>query len=864
TKNIDLFVIDEAHNLRSKSGSRHDAVLDLLQQHPDARILLLTATPINNSLMDIANQIQLASKGRRVSVNVPYVRPNSKDTEMLDFFEALKRIQTLIKKAERSGEDVENILNVVKPTIHAGLRHYLVRSTRQGVEAEGGIIDKTGEKKAFPTSIVESIEYKYQGDITSKIYDTIGQSVDIAFEGLDPRHLNLLLMSEFTQQTSHPLDFINRFNSNPDYMYEMFSLPDNITDELGNLFLKDSVKTLVPNILQCVFMLGFAPYKPESYKHDYYDKTVEEIRALQDVPDNLRIQLSVHNILQVTWLKRMESSASALLSSIENYRWRIDLFEKYLDIGYIVNLSEASLLESDYNDGADIDQAFDDYEEYLRKKEQLIAEGKDDSELKKYGVERRIANPKIYNIDQIKKDIMRDKKILQLLSELLQSITLPEHDTKMQNLVKHLKKVLSSRKYGKKVVVFSFFADTINYLRDNLKDVIAGSIPDFEYRSAFIHGHAQDTEKIVRRFSPKAKKYKIKPEENEIDFLFSTDILSEGQNLQDAGYLINYDLHWNPVRMIQRNGRINRLGSDYSDVLIANMKPTDELEVYLRLVNRLERKIKTIRNTVGLDQGVLTSRDVNPIEFIEKYYEDGTLPEPDDDLLADSDEHIIALRTFLAENSENQQYIERIKNMPKGKWNYLPQKSHHPNSSIALVRAIGKTKETEKTISELFFVDVKCQDEYVATYLEYNQALDLIKTAPDDNDSSLDQIDIDRLKVISRSKAEAKRQANNPETIYKIKPSFEKALIVLSEYFDTRVDLKGTIEQGVTTIDLEKELERVLRRVIKEIKKDGTVYPGTIKSFEKIFKKIQENTSEGKVIQEVEGVLYYADKPDQS
>lgn len=860
TKNIDLFVIDEAHNLRSSSGSRHDAILELLQQHQNSHILLLTATPINNSLMDITNQIQLASKGKRNSINVPYIRPSSKDIEMLDFFEALKRIQNLIKRSEKNGDDVEEVLNVVKPTIHAGLRHYLVRSTRQGVEAEGGIIDSNGNNKVFPKSIVESIDYKYSDAITSVVNGSIGLQIETAFEGIDPRNLNLLLMSEFTQQSLHPLDFVNNIKSKKDFEYELFNLKENITDELGKLFLYENVKSIVPNILQCVFLLGFTPYKPEVYKQKYYCKTVEEIRNLKDVPENLRIQLSIHNILQITWLKRMESSGSALLNSINNYLSRIQLFEKYLNMGFIVSLNEASLLESDYNDGEDLEQAFEDYEAYLSEKDKLISEGKDESELKKYGVEKKPADSKVYMIDQMKKDILRDKRILYFLKEILKDISSPEHDIKMNKLADHLLSVISSGKYGKKILVFSFFADTIKHLEENLNKVISSHLPDFELKSEYIYGNGKNKEEIVRRFSPKSKKYALNQDDIEINYLFSTDILSEGQNLQDAGYLINYDLHWNPVRMIQRNGRINRLGSDFSQVLIANMKPTDELEVYLRLVNRLERKIKTIRNTVGLDQGVLTSKDVNPIEFIEKYYIDGVLPEPDDELLADNDEHIIELRTFLAKNKNNSEYINGVQNIPKGKWNYLPSKSHYPNRSIALAEATGMTKESEKKISELFFIDIECFGEHKASYIEYNQALDLIKTTSDDNRKVLDQIKYDRLKVISRSSAEAKRQASNPEYLFKIKPSFERALLVLNDYFDSRVDLKRTIEYGVTTIDLESTLNATLRQVNKELKKDGTIYPGTIKKFEEIFKKIQLNTSEEKIMTDAKGILYYAGK----
>lgn len=294
-------------------------------------------------------------------------------------------------------------------------------------------------------------------------------------------------MSEFTQQTSHPLDFMKEITNNPTSMCDLFNLNESSTEELDNILNADPEMSLVPNILQAVFLLGFTPYKPEVYKHKFYGKTIEEINSFNNVPNNLRIQMSVHNILQITWLKRMESSGSALLTSIKNYVKRMDLFEKYLDRGYVVNLSEASLLESDYNDGEDIDKAFDDYEKYLKEKEQYIAEGKDEKELKKYGVEKRKANPKVYNIDQMKRDMERDRKILNLLIDMLEKVARPENDIKMKQLAEHLYKTIKSNEYGKKAVVFSFFADTVQYLKDNLGNIMREYISDFDERAEFIY-----------------------------------------------------------------------------------------------------------------------------------------------------------------------------------------------------------------------------------------------------------------------------------------------------------------------------------------------------------------------------------------
>lgn len=859
-KKIDLFVIDEAHNLRSNSGQRHDTILELLQQHPNAHVLLLTATPINNSLMDIANIIQIASKGKLTSVNVSYARPDGSGTELLDFYVALKRIQTEIRKAEKSGEDIETLLEKVKPTIHEGLRHYLVRSTRQGVEAEGGIIDKiTGEKKAFPKSAVTSIKYEYDKSITDYFYNSIGNHIIDTFEGIDPRLVNLNFMTEFTQRTSHPLDFLNEFLIDESKISTRLPIINDLKNQ--KLYLNSPIHNLVQNVLQLVFIMGFTPYRPELYQHKYWNKTIEEISELKDVSSEVKIQLAVHNVLQITWLKRMESSAAALLYSVMNYEKRMQLFEKYLNKGFIVNLMDANLLESDYNNGEDIDQAFKDYDEYLKEREKMLDDGKNPDELKKYGVEKKKADPKIYNIKQLQADLMRETKIISLLKETLNEIIKPENDSKAQHLCEEIKNNLNSGKYGKKVIVFSFFADTIKYLQENSEQLFGRLDPNFSIHSAYIFGQSGEVEKQVKRFSPKSKKYTLSSNEEEINYLFATDVLSEGQNLQDAGYLINYDLHWNPVRMIQRNGRINRLGSSYDEVLISNMRPIDDLEIYLNLVHRLEGKIKTIRNTIGLDQGVLSVRDVNPIEFIEKYYDDGTLPDDEDDLLAHTDDHIMELRKFLAENPKDSKGYLHVKNMPLGKWNYMPSNSSFSDDSLALMKVYGSQTALKKEFTSIFFIDVTRKNgDFVATYIDYVKALNYLKASADDNVRKKDVISIDRLKVAKRASAEAKRQADNPVGLYNITPQYQKALNTIAPYVMGSIpfDIQRTIQLGVTTTDLKKALESNLRQINKEQSENGSIYSTTIAEFSKILANIFENIGDEKSINDVEGVLYYA------
>jgi superfamily II DNA/RNA helicase len=114
----------------------------------------------------------------------------------------------------------------------------------------------------------------------------------------------------------------------------------------------------------------------------------------------------------------------------------------------------------------------------------------------------------------------------------------------------------------------------------------------------------RDRQRTIERFAPRSSRATVSADE-EYDLLISTDVLSEGQNLQDAAHLINYDLHWNPTRMIQRAGRIDRLGSQHDMITIYNIFPDQELEALLKLVERLQERLGAINETIGLDASVL-------------------------------------------------------------------------------------------------------------------------------------------------------------------------------------------------------------------------------------------------------------------
>jgi hypothetical protein len=311
--------------------------------------------------------------------------------------------------------------------------------------------------------------------------------------------------------------------------------------------------------------------------------------------------------------------------------------------------------------------------------------------------------------------------------------------------------------------------------------------------------------------------------------------------------------------MIQRNGRVNRLGSPYGEVSIGNMKPEENLELYLRLVKRLERKIDTIKNTIGTDQSVL-GEEANPIEFIEKYYKDGSLPEPGDALMALSDEHIVALRKFIAAHPLDSAEFKRVAAMPVGKWNYLPLRAGNTSTALALMKVKGSTVESNLSFTNTFFVTLKLGEEYIADFIESHLALDRVKCAETDNNKTPDRITIDRIKAARRVTATAQTKASAPDAQYGLKPRQIDALHILNEHFSDYNDIMGTIRRGISNIMLEKRLETVLRQVNQDVKDQGSVTLTTLDAFAKLFKDIEAGMSETKTIDSVEGVLFYAER----
>jgi len=379
--------------------------------------------------------------------------------------------------------------------------------------------------------------------------------------------------------------------------------------------LEKSYKGLYKEIASIIENLYLAPYNPEAYRKGMVspefeglkDRLLKEGWSEKDA-HNYMMKLgrgtALVQIMKTLYLKRLESSVEALKISLVRQR---DFQKKFLELLEKNKLLDTSTYRKFFIWNGVDDQENEDVEEAI-------------SQLPE-------ADPNLYDLDTFKKFVSEDVKVLDSVIRKLEKIESQEDDK-----LKELKKLLIGELKGKKVVIFTYFKDTARYLYHQLGGRLEDGkrLPEGEsFLKELGHERISIVDSIVDpeerkdriiRFAPEANaanekiRDSIKGTDREIDLLISTDVLSEGQNLQDSDTVINYDLHWNPVRMVQRAGRIDRIGSPYDTVFIYNFNPEDALEDLLHLVERIYDKLEGINQSVGLDSSVMGERP-NPQDF---------------------------------------------------------------------------------------------------------------------------------------------------------------------------------------------------------------------------------------------------------
>ena len=623
---ISLFVIDESHNLRSHSSKRFEQIREWIINNENADTLLLTATPVNNSIDDLTNQILLGTRGEQDLLKVN-VRNSEGVVKSRSFFDALTEIKKKISVNRVKGNDMKPIYEEARQVIDPILREFVIRNTRQSIEKElgGRGLEINGNFYHFPKIKVSN------KDFFSGAYNSIKISSPIA----PVERASVEFIQDTTDTLLHPLRQLEEWKS------EDFDRSD---------------KSAIYRLYQYILTLSFVPYRTAMYDHKVYGKTLDEIKSIkfkEETTKNLKLQLGMYGLLRIVLLKRFESSAYALLTSAQKYQRRLKAFEEIFNKkNILLNLSDIdTILEEFSEEGSDdIDLTDDDILKAAETK----------------GIK---ASEATHNLKAISEDIAAERKILDSIVELASLFN--EQDKKLETF-KELVASISKDNPKQKILIFSFFGDTVNYLKDKLQDKSIFTTTN----SAFVSGRDRTSAlSSADRFAPVARDgQELVKKDGELTYLFSTDVLAEGQNLQDCGLLINYDLHWNPVRMIQRNGRINRLGSPHAEIEVVNIVPHKELEQFLGLVSKLEDKISLIQATIGSDSSVL-GEEINPIDYKGIYNQDSSLAteeylrlEKEADVFTD-DQYISDLKDFY-ENSTPEQ-LSVINKIPVKKWGII-------------------------------------------------------------------------------------------------------------------------------------------------------------------------------------------------
>ena len=538
--NYGLVVIDESHNFRGnpmdkvkESGevkmNRAKYLMEkIIRSGIKTKVLLLSATPVNNNLRDLRNQILIITEGKNEAL--------FETTGIKDIALSLKNAQT-------------NFTN-------------------------------WADNKKNPNRTVKQL-----------------------IEKLDSSFFKLLDEITIARSRKHIINFYNAEK-------EVGKFPTRLkpVSIYPNIDLKDRFFTydaLNKRILQ----YKLSVFNPSAYIKDNKKKKYEDLAASTGVlgfKQSDREDFLI-GMMKVNFLKRLESSIESFEISMDRTIHKIERLEnKIKEFIESKQKTQIEVLEALEPDDDELEENADDLEQWQVGKKLKFDLG----DLK---------------LNDWLSDLGKDKEALIDLYNNAVAVT-PDRDAKLKELKKLIQDKVNQplNISNKKVIVFTAFADTANYLFNELKDWIQN---DLKLNIALVAGSQSKTSfgkaeysHILTNFSPIAKnrnKMNSMPQDGTIDILIATDCISEGQNLQDCDFLINYDIHWNPVRIIQRFGRIDRLGSKNDKIQLVNFWPTKDLDNYINLKERVEARMALVDVTATADDNVLASEQIE--ELIEDY-----------------------------------------------------------------------------------------------------------------------------------------------------------------------------------------------------------------------------------------------------
>lgn len=530
----DLVVIDESHNFRNggkitgdhEKENRYLRLMNkVIRTGVKTKVLMLSATPVNNRFLDLKHQVALAYEGKSELIDSKL--NTNKNIE--DIFKQAQIAFNTWSKLPIENRTTSNLLKSLDYDFFEVLDSITIARSRKHIQ------------KYYDTTTIGTFPKRNNPISKSPGLTNLNQAVTYneIFE-----HLNMLNLCIYT-----PTDYI-------------------------------------------------LPSKMSKYKNLYDGQQI-----IGGLTQSGR-EKGIKKLMAINLMKRLESSVHSFkltLNRINNIITdTINKIEKYEETS-----NNKSLI---INSQSTIDFDGDDHESNEFIIGQKVQIDLDDMDYKTW-----------------KYELEKDKDILELLISFIADIT-PEYDEKLITLFELIDEKQSNpiNRGNKKIIIFTAFADTAEYLYDNISKYVKEK---FALHSAIVSGSTDgkttikgvktDLNAVLTLFSPKSKdKALLMPDvTEEIDILIATDVISEGQNLQDCDYLINYDIHWNPVRIIQRFGRIDRIGSKNENIQLVNFWPNITLDEYINLKSRVETRMKIVDMTATGDDNVLSPEEKLDLEY---------------------------------------------------------------------------------------------------------------------------------------------------------------------------------------------------------------------------------------------------------
>lgn len=523
--NYDLVVIDESHNFRNKAANkgretRYDRLMrKIIREGVKTRVLMLSATPVNNRLNDLKNQIAFITEGD--------------DTAL--FEHGISSIESTTRRAQKSfnrwldlppeEKTPGQLVDMLGFDYFALLDHLTIARSRRHIEKYYG----TSETGRFPDRLAP---INIKADV-----DSAGEFRSIREINLEIRRLNLAAYA--------PMRYL-------------------------------------------------LPHKQAAYDAKYST----QIRGGESMFRQADREESLIHLLRVNVLKRMESSVSSFALTVRR---------QLQDVEATLAKIEAQNEAFEELDIADVDMEDPSFEALLVGRKVKILLG--DMDLLRW-----------------KSDLTEDRNRLAILSAAAEQVG-AARDDKLNKLCEMIagKCRTPINPGNRKIIIFTAFADTAKYLYEQLAP---WAQTDLGLQTALVTGAGRnqatlpqlkrDLTSILTAFSPRSKERPAElATDGELDLLIATDCISEGQNLQDCDWLINYDIHWNPVRIIQRFGRIDRIGSINSRIQLVNFWPNMALDEYINLEQRVSGRMVLLDISATGEENIIEQQSGNPMNDLE-------------------------------------------------------------------------------------------------------------------------------------------------------------------------------------------------------------------------------------------------------